>query len=177
MTSDEVEIRARIEAALYAAGRPLDLVELGRAAKVTSTRKTLSVVREIAKDINGKMVAIEISEMPGKKFAMQLKARYTKVARKFSLRPLVPKAVLKTLSYVVYLQPVSSKELSDRRGPQAYGHLKQLLELGFIRAERSGRTRIFSTTGTFAEYFGLGDDPEKIRRRLAASKKRRTQKL
>jgi len=124
-----------------------------------------------------KMLAIEIAEIAGGKFAMQLKTKYTKVARRFSLRPLVSNAVLKTLSYIIHLQPVSSKDLADRRGPQAYGHLKQLLELGFIHAERSGRTRIFRTTSTFSEYFGLSDDPDKIRRRLAAPQKRDAQKL
>jgi segregation and condensation protein B len=169
--------RAKIEAALYASGRPLDLTELAKAADITSERKTLRIVREIAKDMNENMAAIEIAEIPGGKFAMQLKTKYTKVARKFSLRPLVSNAVLKTLSYIIYLQPVSSKDLADRRGPQAYGHLKQLLQLGFIRAERAGRTRIFRTTSAFSEYFGLSDDPEKIRRRLAAPQKRRSQKI
>ncbi|MCL4436079.1 MAG: SMC-Scp complex subunit ScpB [Thaumarchaeota archaeon] len=174
---NENSARARIEAALYAAGRPLDLVELAKAAEITSERKALSIVREIQKDFKEKMVAIEIAEIAGGKFAMQLKTKYTKVARRFSLRPLVSNAVLKTLSYIIYLQPVTSKDLADRRGPQAYGHLKQLLELGFIHAERSGRTRIFRTTSTFSEYFGLSDDPDKIRRRLAAPQKRDAQKL
>ena len=170
MPPDEEEMRARIEAALYAAGRPLDLTELAKAAGITSKHKTLRIVKRILRSMNENMVALEIAELPGRKFAMQLKTRYTKVARKFSLRPLMPKAVLKTLSHIVYLQPVSSGDLALRRGPQAYGHLKKLRELGFIAAERSGRTRIYRTTPTFSEYFGLSTDPEKIRREINSTR-------
>ncbi|MFQ6134302.1 MAG: SMC-Scp complex subunit ScpB [Nitrososphaerales archaeon] len=168
MPPDEEELRARIEAALYAAGRPLDLTDLARAAGITSKRKALKIVKKILKSMNENMLALEIAELPGQKFAMQLKTRYTKVARRFSLRPLMPKAVLKTLSHIVYLQPVSSSDLAARRGPQAYSHLKKLRELGFIEAERSGRSSIYRTTDTFSEYFGLSTDPERIRRELAS---------
>lgn len=166
MPPDEEEMRAQIEAALYAAGRPLDLTELAKAAGITSKRRALKIVRKIAKSVNENMLAIEIAELPGKKFAMQLKTKYTKVARRFSIRPLIPKAVLKTLSHIVYLQPISSSALAARRGSQAYSHLKSLLEMGFIEVERSGRTRIYRTTNTFSEYFGLSHDPEKIKRAL-----------
>ncbi len=175
MPLSEEELRARIEAALYAAGRPLDLTDLAKAAGITSKRKTLRIVKKILKSMNENMVALEIVELPGQKFALQLKTRYTTVARRFSIRPLMPKAVLKTLSHVVYLQPVSSSNLAARRGPQAYGHLKKLRELGFVKAERSGRTNIYRTTHTFSEYFGVGTEPETIRRELNSSKSRREQ--
>lgn len=160
---DEGAIRARIEAALYAAGRPLDLADLARAAGITSKREALRVVRKIAKSVGESMVALEIAELPGEKFAMQMKIQYTGIARRFALRPLMSHAVLKTFSHIVYFQPISSSELAARRGPQVYSHLKILRELGFVESEPLGRNRIYRTTDTFAEYFGLSNDPAKIR--------------
>jgi segregation and condensation protein B len=181
MSPDDKEIRARMEAALYAAGRPLKIDELAKAAGITSKRKTLMVVKKIINSLNENMIALEIVEMPMQKFAMQLKTEYTKVARRFSLRPLMSKAMLKTLSHVVYLQPVSGSDLSTRRGPQAYSHLKKLRELGFIKSERLGRTSMYRTTGIFSEYFGLSTDPEKIKVELGSPqvrvKKRKFQKI
>ena len=40
--SDE-EIRARIESALYAYGRPLEIAELAKAARISSKRKTIKI--------------------------------------------------------------------------------------------------------------------------------------
>lgn len=167
-SNDEI-IRARIESALYAYGRPLNVAELTKVAKISSKRKTLKIVREIIKNLNENMIALEIAELNGPKFVMQLKPQYTKIARKFSLRPLMSKSVLNTLTHVAYLQPVSSTEISERRGSQSYKHLRELRELGFIEVQRVGRRRIYRTTSSFSEYFGLSKEPSKIKKSLSPS--------
>jgi len=149
--SQNDEIRARIEAALYAAGRPLELNDLLRAAGITSRREALKSVRKISKSLNDE------------KFVMQLKTQYTNVARRFAIRPLMSQAVLRTLSHIAYFQPISGSELAERRGPQAYNHLKKLLEMNFIENEKSGRNKIYRTSNIFSEYFGVSNDPVKIR--------------
>jgi segregation and condensation protein B len=169
--SDE-EIRARIESALYAYGRPLEIAELAKAARISSKRKTIKIVRDILKSINENMVALEISELPGQKFAMQLKPQYTKVARRFSLRPLMTKSVLNTLTHVAYLQPITSTDLAARRGSQVYSHLKELRELGFVESQRSGRSSIYRTSSSFSDYFGLSKEPIKIKQRLSTTRKK-----
>jgi|ETNmetMinimDraft_35_1059890.scaffolds.fasta_scaffold32557_2 segregation and condensation protein B len=169
--SDE-EIRARIESALYAYGRPLEIAELAKAARISSKRKTIKIVRDILKSINENMVALEISELPGQKFAMQLKPQYTKVARRFSLRPLMSKSVLNTLTHVAYLQPVASTDLAARRGSQVYSHLKELRELGFVESQQSGRRSIYRTSSSFSDYFGLSKEPIKIKQRLSTTRKK-----
>ena len=100
-------------------------------------------------------------------YSLQLNPKYNSIAKKFATKPLLSTAVLRTLSYVVYLQPVSSHELVERRGSQAYMHVKSLLEVGFLQTERRGRNRIFRTTDVFADYFGLSHDPEQQRKQVA----------
>lgn len=165
MSIDE-EIQARIEAALYAAGRPLTPKELASAAGITSQRKAVKATRALARIISSTLKAIEIVELMDKKFTMQLKQQYTKVARRYSIKPLVPHSALKTLSYIAYFQPISALELAERRGKHIYQHLKMLEQFGFISGEPSGRTKNYRTTLAFSEYFGLSSDLEIMKKQL-----------
>ncbi|MEM3437303.1 MAG: SMC-Scp complex subunit ScpB [Nitrososphaerales archaeon] len=163
---DENEIKARIEAALYAAGRPLSPKELASAAGINSKRKAVRAVRDLARIFNSTLRALEIVELTDQKFVMQLKKQYNTIAKKFSTKPLIPPSVIKTLSYIAYFQPISSQEIVMRRGKQAYQHIKVLEDIGFISGEPSGRTRVYRTTPAFSEYFGLSNDIETMKKQL-----------
>ena len=64
---------------------------------------------------------------------------------------------MKTLSYIVYEQPITSKRLVEIRGTQAYSHVKYLEQLAFIEHESVGRLKVYKTTKKFQEYFGISD--------------------
>jgi segregation and condensation protein B len=157
---------ARMEAALYASGRPLDPEQLARVAGTTSERKAVAIAREIAKAVNSSLQAVEVVEYPGQRFAMQLKADYTQVARRFATRPLLSKAALRTLSFIAFFQPITSSELVARRSSMAYDHLKDLEEVGFVTFQRQGRSKSYTTTRRFAEYFGLSADIPSMKKQL-----------
>ncbi|MDG6999944.1 MAG: SMC-Scp complex subunit ScpB [Nitrososphaerota archaeon] len=161
------ESQARVEVALYASGRPVSLDELSKVARIGSRRRLAQLMSELSRKINNTFCAIELKEIEGPSYSLQLKPNYNSIAKKFATKPLLSGAVLKTLSYVVYLQPVSTQELIQRRGSQAYSHLKQLIEVRFLSAERRGRSRVFRTTELFADYFGLSHDPELQRKQVA----------
>ncbi len=160
------EVLARVEAALYAAGRPLDAGEVAKVVGTASERKAVAIAREIGRVVNSTMQAVEVVEYPGPRFAMQLKAQYTQVARKFATRPLLSRAALRTLSFIAYFQPLSASELVLRRSSTAYQHLRELEEVGFVVSERQGRSRVYRTTGRFSEYFGLSDDVALMKKQL-----------
>jgi segregation and condensation protein B len=162
----ERELTAKIEAALYASGRPLDPEQLARAAGISSNKRAVLVARNIAKLVNDSLHAVEVVEYPGPRFAMQLKTQYNPLARKFATRPLLSKAALRTLSFIAYFQPIASSELALRRTTNVYAHLKELEEVGFVIGERSGRTRIYKTSPRFAEYFGLSIDAQLLKKQL-----------
>jgi segregation and condensation protein B len=160
------EVLAKVEAAIYAAGRPLDAGEIAKVAGTTSEKKAVAIAREIARVVNSSMQAIEVVEYQGPRFAMQLKAQYTQVARKFATRALLSRAALRTLSFIAYFQPVSAGELVLRRNSAAYQHVKELEEVGFVVGERQGRSRVYRTTGRFSEYFGLSGEVALMKRQL-----------
>ncbi len=160
------EVLAKVEAALYASGRPLSVEEIMHVAGTASERKATAMAREVARTVNSSMQAVEVMEYSGPKFAMQLKTQYTQTARKFATRPLLSRAALRTLSFIAFFQPISSAELVLRRSSTVYQHLKELEEVGFVVGERRGRSKAYRTTGRFAEYFGLSTDVPTMKRQL-----------
>nr|MDQ5877034.1 SMC-Scp complex subunit ScpB [Thermoproteota archaeon] len=88
---------------------------------------------------------------------LQIRPQYTPLVRKFAQHPLLPPGALKTLSYVAYEQPVTSKRLTQIRGSQVYPHIKLLEQLQFIEHENLGRLKVYRTTSKFQNYFGIAD--------------------
>jgi segregation and condensation protein B len=153
----EHEIVARIEAALYSAGRPLSLDELVRASGTNSKEKTHRFVNDLAKKVKSTFKAIEIAQLEDGNYVLQLRPEYTPLVRKFAQHPLLPSGALKTLSYIAYEQPVTSKRLVQIRGSQVYSHIKVLEQLQFVEHENLGRLKVYRTTAKFQNYFGITD--------------------
>jgi segregation and condensation protein B len=166
----ESEIAARIEAALYSAGRPLSLDELIKASGTNSKEKTRRVVNELAKKVKSTFRAIEIAQLEDGNYVLQIRPDYTPLVRRFAQHPLLPPGALKTLSYVAYEQPVTSKRLVQIRGSQVYSHIKVLEQLRFVEHENLGRLKVYRTTPKFQNYFGI-TDLSAIKSRLVTTKK------
>ena len=153
----EAEIAARIEAALYSAGRPLSLDELIKASGTNSKEKTHRIVNDLARKAKSTFRAIEIAQLEDGKYVFQLRPEYTPLVRKFAQHPLLPPGALKTLSYIAYEQPVTSKRLVQIRGSQVYPHIKVLEQMQFVEHENLGRLKVYRTTPKFQNYFGITD--------------------
>ena len=153
----EGEIAARIEAALYSAGRPLSLDELIKASGTNSKEKTHRMVNDLARKAKSTFQAIEIAQLEDGKYVFQLRPEYTPLVRKFAQHPLLPPGALKTLSYIAYEQPVTSKRLVQIRGSQVYPHIKVLEQMQFVEHENLGRLKVYRTTPKFQNYFGITD--------------------
>jgi segregation and condensation protein B len=157
---------ALLEAALYVAGRPLDLNELCSVLKTRSKDKTKRFLRILMEGYVNRNSALEILELKDERYVLQLKASFTPLVRRFVTRPLLSTGPLKTLSYIAYRQPISQKRVVDVRGHHAYGHIKLLKETGLLSAERSGRSMVLRTTDYFADYFCLSHDLATMKREL-----------
>ena len=163
---DENIATARIEAALYSAGRPLKIEELIRASGPESRTKTYNIINNIMKKSKSAFKAIEIVTLPDGSYVFQLKPEYSSTVKKYASKPVLPKATLKTLSYIAYMQPISSKQLVETRGSGVYSHLKELRQLDFINHQNVGRLKIYTTTEKFQKYFGIQGDVENLKQRL-----------
>jgi segregation and condensation protein B len=110
--------------------------------------------------------SIEIVILPDGNYVFQLKPEYSSSIRKYASKPILSKATQKTLSYIAFEQPVSSKQLVEIRGSGVYVHLKELRQLDFIENQNIGRMKIYSTTEKFQKYFGISGDVNILKQRL-----------
>ncbi len=154
------------EAGLYVAGRPLDLKTLGSVVGTRSKRKVRKLAKALVVDYKSRITAIEVLELEGERFVMQLKPEYTSKVRRLATRPLLSAGPLKTLSYIAFRQPVPQVQVIDVRGHHAYSHLRQLEEMELIIREGAGRKKLIRTTQFFADFFGLSHDLRAMKRQL-----------
>ena len=95
---NEDQVAARLEAALYSAGRPLTVEELIKASGTESRQKTLAVLDSIIKKMKSIFKAIEIVNLPDGSYVFQIKPEYSSSVRKYASKPLLSRATQKTLS-------------------------------------------------------------------------------
>ena len=157
---------ALLEAALYVAGKPLDLNELCAVLGSRSKKNTKKLIDTLRQEYASRNTALEILELKDERYVLQLKAEFTPLVKKLVNRPLLSSGPLKTLSYIAYRQPISQKRVIEVRGQHAYGHVKLLKEMGLIAAERTGRSMALKTTDYFADYFGLIHDTTLMKKEL-----------
>jgi segregation and condensation protein B len=152
-----------IEAALFAANRPLTLEELGALdpdAGEAEVRTALETLREHY-DFDGH--AVELTELAGG-WQVVTRAAFAAAierARAASRTPRLSPATLETLATIAYRQPVGRAEIEEIRGVNAGGILRTLQERGLIevvgRSEGLGRPLLYGTTPLFLELLGLRD--------------------
>ena len=169
---NENEVTARLESALYSAGRPLTVEELIKASGTESRQKTVAVLGSMIKKTKNIFKAIEIVILPDGSYVFQLKPEYSSSIRKYADKPLLSRAAQKTLSYIALEQPISSKQLLEVRGSGVYGQLKELRQLNFIEHQSVGRLRIYSTTEKFQKYFGIEGDVDILKQKLFKRKRK-----
>ena len=128
---NQKQIRAAVEAMLFACGEPIGSDKLAQAVQLPQT----SVEN-----------ALE-----------ELRTRYTREDSRRSV-PLGP-AAMETLTVIAYNQPVSRAFIEQVRGVDSSSSVSGLLEKGLIeeagRLDLPGRPVSFRTTDTFLRVFGL----------------------
>lgn len=157
---------ARLEAVLYASGRPINLTTLCAYLRLKSENEVSALLSELSEIYEKDESPLEIKELPERRVVLQLKPDYAKQARRFSMKPLLTAGPLRTLSYVAYHQPLEQKKVAEARGSQAYKHLRMLEEMGLISKEKKGRNTTIRTTQDFADYLGLSRERLSMKRQL-----------
>ncbi|MHA1737402.1 MAG: SMC-Scp complex subunit ScpB [Candidatus Heimdallarchaeota archaeon] len=160
-----------VEAALYLAGRPVQINEL---AQVTSVEPAEigSLIKDLQEKYSQFFSSFEIIELPGRKFVFQVRADVGESVKEITLQPLLTIAELRTLAMIAYQQPILQSTVAKVRGQQSYLHIKNLLRNGFVKSVRVKQTLELRTTSTFSDYFGLSEDVGVLKRQLGWRTKR-----
>jgi len=159
-----MDLKQIVEAVLFSSSDPLRISEIAKIADA-SIQDVENAVEELAREYAARNTAIEIIKI-GDRYVMRVKPEYARFVERFVEREF-DKATLRTLAVIAVKQPITLSKLAKIRGNKCYDHVKKLKELGFVRAEKKGRSTILTTTKEFAAYFGLeANDPKKIKEAL-----------
>jgi segregation and condensation protein B len=165
MPSKVDDLVLRIEALLFAGGKPMSVKELTDALALSDFRPAQHALRTLQHTYENRQTAMEVRKF-GDRYALQLKESYVPTAHSVMAIEMAPRT-LKTLTLIAYHQPVLQSVLVRMIGEIAYEEVPKLRADGFIRAEPKGSTLELTTTKHFAEYFGIGStNPDEIRRYL-----------
>ena len=156
-----------LEAALYAAGRPVDLEGLKLVVQTKSEKIIRKLVNELSIRYQTRRSALEVQMLPENRAVMRLREEFDSSVKKFTDRPLLSTGPLRTLSYIAYHQPVEQMKVVEDRGSHVYSHIRLMAEMGLITRKRlNNRGYMIETTRYFSEYLGFGYDPLKSKIQL-----------
>lgn len=153
---------------LYVAGKPLKLAKLGAITGLRSEPEVNKLANSLRERYARRNGALEIVELDGDRYVLQLKPQYVPRVRRLSLRPPLTKGPLKTLTYIAYHQPVAQAVIVEARGSHAYRHIRTLEKMGLVTTEKLGRTKMVKVTDHFLDYFNLNRNPRLLKRQIRA---------
>ena len=157
------EIRAVLEALIFAAPQPLTPREIGKVLGGVPKEAWQAAITEIRADYARDGRGLQLVEVAGG-YQITTRPEYNDWVREL-LDPRTPTRLsiqaLETLAVIAYKQPVTLPEIIDLRGVKSGGVLKTLLEKRLIRItgrkEVVGRPMLYGTTKEFLLHFGLKD--------------------
>ncbi len=157
------ELKAALEAIIYAADEPATLEQLA-AALGEDKMPVKAALDELIASYAAEDRGIEIRAVAGG-YKMYTKPQNHDVVRRFikSLRPPLRLSMpaLETLAVIAYKQPVTAPEISEIRSVNTSGVISTLLDKKLIttagRKEVIGRPILYKTSKEFLMRFGLSD--------------------
>ncbi|MHB1434693.1 MAG: SMC-Scp complex subunit ScpB [Thermoplasmata archaeon] len=155
----------RVEALLFAAGKPLSVKEITQALELDDYRPVQAAVRILQENYAHRQSALEVRRV-GDRYALQLREEWVPTVHSVTPVEMAPRT-LRTLTLIAYHQPILQSALVRMVGDSAYEEVQRLRGMNLIRTDPSGATLELTTTRRFAEYFGIASTkPEEIRRFL-----------
>jgi segregation and condensation protein B len=162
MLMNESHVRNVIEAALLAAGKPLqpaELVELFDAGAQPPVKEIHAALEALAAQYADR--GIEIKETAAG-FRIQVRRELAnEISRLWPERPArYSRALLETLALIAYRQPITRAEIEAVRGVAVNPNIiKTVIERNWVRVvghrDVPGRPELLGTTREFLDYFGL----------------------
>jgi len=159
---NEAYLKNVIEAALFAAGRPLTVVQIAQLFDEHVRPSTAEVRAQLAAlSADYETRGIEMKETASG-FRVQVRgALASEISRLWPERPpRFSRALLETLALIAYRQPITRAEIEAVRGVAVNPNIvKTLLERNWVRIvgqrDVPGHPELLGTTREFLDYFGL----------------------
>ena len=144
------EEKKLIEAALFISARPMSLEELRTLTGIGALGYLQNVMTELMKDYSER--AIEVVQNEGK-YEMRIRDDCLGKVKQFAQDIEITKSAIRTLAYLSKHDGMLKSELVRKIGTHVYLDVKELVDSGFVKATRSGRTSKLTLTEKFKKFF------------------------
>jgi len=156
------ELKQKLEALLFSSGRSMKVEELARLCRA-SQEDIEKELKELQQEYNEKDSSIMVVN-EGDNWKLVTKEKFLDIVKKIITQTELTKSVMETLAVIAFRYPIKQSDLIKIRSNKAYGHLKEIEELGYISRQKHGRTKLIKLTQKFFDYFDL--PPEKLKEKF-----------
>lgn len=162
MSMDELELKAAVEAMIFASGEPVPAARISLVLGVPE-QDVLDCAERLAEEYESGGRGIRLVRLD-KSLQMCSAPQYAKlIARAIEHRapPKLSPPALETLAVVAYFQPVTRAYVDEVRGVDSSYTVSSLVEKGLIeptgRLEAPGRPTLYKTTEAFLRVMGVSE--------------------
>jgi segregation and condensation protein B len=152
-------LTSKIEAILYLKAQPLPIPRIAEYAQVDRDAVEGALI-ELMANYSHRESALEVVETP-EGYCLQLRETFHSLVQ--TLIPVdLGVGALRTLAAIALKGSISQTDLIELRGSGAYDHVKELVELGFVRKKRQaeGRSYWLQVSDKFYQYFQVDKLPQ-----------------
>lgn len=152
-------LASQIEAILYLKAQPLPIPKIAEYARSDRDAVEASLIELMASyaERDSALEVVETSEG----YCLQLRESFHSLVQ--TLIPVdLGVGALRTLAAIALTGSMSQTDLIELRGSGAYDHVKELVELGFVRKKRQteGRSYWLQVSDKFYQYFQVDKLPQ-----------------
>ena len=148
----EKDSQEKVEAALFIAGRHLNLQELIVLTDINPIMLKEILHRLEKKYAHGVLRLINRNNS----WKMDVAEKYHYLINKLATGDAeFTKAEQETLAIIAYKQPIKQSVIIKIRGNKSYDHIKKFRQLGLVKTKREGHTLILNLSEEFYEYFNV----------------------
>lgn len=162
MSMDELELKAAVEAMIFASGEPVPAARISLVLGVPE-QDVFDCAERLAEEYESEGRGIRLVRLD-KSLQMCSAPQYAKlIARAIEHRapPKLSPPALETLAVVAYFQPVTRAYVDEVRGVDSSYTVSSLVEKGLIeptgRLEAPGRPTLYKTTEAFLRVMGVSE--------------------
>src|SRR3989338_2823120 len=151
---ENTELLKKVEAALFISARfmPVDELVMLTSINPIMLSDLLKELKTCYENKNSALVIVNKDNL----WKMDVLPEYQNIiTRLASGKPEFSRAEQETLAIIAYKQPIKQSVVIKIRGNKAYNEIKKFLEMGLLKARKSGHTFELELSQDFYDYFQL----------------------
>ena len=169
------DLKNRIEAVLFSAGKKISLDDIAKHARVYDKELIKKILFELQQDYESRNSPTMVVE-DGDSWKLIVREKYLSYVKKIVGETELPKSTMETMAIIAWKSPALQSEIVEIRSNKAYNHIDDLEKAGFIIKEKHGRSYLLKLSQKFFDYFDIKNE-EEIKSKFERFKDRALKKM